>query len=331
MGNLFFFSENVNLDTTCEAFNSKFIEFAEKNIPKKSITVRTKDKPWFNSELRLAIRKRERLRQKALKGSLIARERYIIQRNHVNNMKKHAKQSFYCDIHGLVDQYASNNQKDFWKLVKRIIRSNDNSINIPPLLNPTTSELVIDDKGKANVLNSYFSSISTVDSSDNDIPHFECRTNNKINNIQIRSEDIVDIIKTLKTNKASGMDKISHIMLKNTINTVCIPLLLLFNKSLELHIFPAPWKIARIMPIFKKGDEHNPSNYRPISLLSTVGKLFERIIHKHIYNFMIDNNLIYKLQSGFLPNNSTVYQLLEIYHNICMNQEENKKNLYGIL
>ena len=78
------------------------------------------------------------------------------------------------------------------------------------------------------------------------------------------------------------------------------------------------------MPIFKKGDKHDPSNYRPIALLSTVGKLFERIIHKHLHNFMIEHNLIYKYQSGFLPNNSTVYQLLEMYHNICMSMEEKK-------
>ena len=88
--------------------------------------------------------------------------------------------------------------------------------------------------------------------------------------------------------------------------------------------FPNVWKKARIMPIFKKGDKHDPSNYRPIALLTSVGKIFERIIHKNLHNFMIDNNLIYKYQAGFLPNNSTVYQLLEIYHNICMNMEEKK-------
>lgn len=75
------------------------------------------------------------------------------------------------------------------------------------------------------------------------------------------------------------------------------------------------------MPLFKKGDAHQPSNYRPISLLSTVGKVFERILHKHLHNYMLENKLLYKLQSGFLPNNSNVYQLLEIYHEICVNRE----------
>ena len=66
------------------------------------------------------------------------------------------------------------------------------------------------------------------------------------------------------------------------------------------------------------------SNYRPISFLSVVGKLFERIIHKYIHNFLLDNDLFYKYQSRFLPNNSTVYQLLEIYHSIVTGREEKK-------
>ena len=78
------------------------------------------------------------------------------------------------------------------------------------------------------------------------------------------------------------------------------------------------------MPLFKEDDKHVPSNYRPIALLSTVSKVFERLLHKGLHNYMFDNNLLYKLQSGFLPNNCTVYQLLEIYLNVCVNREEKK-------
>ena len=142
------------------------------------------------------------------------------------------------------------------------------------------------------------------------------RTDSFIDNIDINTNDIIDEIKSLKTNKASGIDEISHIMLRNTAESVCHPLLLLFQRSLNTSTFPSLWQMARVMPIFKKGDRYLPSNYRPIALLSTVGKLFERLIHKHVHNFVVEHNLLYKLQSGFLPNNSTVYQLLEIYHSI---------------
>ena len=77
------------------------------------------------------------------------------------------------------------------------------------------------------------------------------------------------------------------------------------------------WKVANVIPIFKKGDKSLPSNYRPVALLSCLGKLQERIVFKNLYNFLIDNNLLYKYQSGFLPHHSTVFQLIDIYHNIC--------------
>jgi hypothetical protein len=73
------------------------------------------------------------------------------------------------------------------------------------------------------------------------------------------------------------------------------------------------------MPSFKKDDKSSPSNYRPISLLSCVGKVMERVVYKYIYNYIIEHSLLYSYQSGFLPGHSTVYQLLEIYHNICKN------------
>ena len=69
-----------------------------------------------------------------------------------------------------------------------------------------------------------------------------------------------------------------------------------------------------MLPIYKKGDKSLPSNYRPVSLLRCCGKIFERIIFKHLYNFFIANDLIYKYQSGFLPQHSTTYQLIDIYH-----------------
>jgi len=77
--------------------------------------------------------------------------------------------------------------------------------------------------------------------------------------------------------------------------------------------FPPSWKTATL---FKKDGRCLPSNYRPISVLSTVSKIFERVIFKHLHNFVLTNSL-YKYQSGFVPGHSTVYQLLEIYHSIC--------------
>ena len=313
-----------SVDEACEVFTDIFFQSASETIPTKDVTIRPNDKPWFNSQLRREMRKRDRLRKKAKTGNQYHVNKYKKQRNHVNNLKKTTKQEFYAEAYGLVDQFACYNQKGFWKLVKMLIRTSGKSETIPPLLNPVTQTIESDDKEKANLLNEYFVSISTMEDNGIDLPEMEYRTDEILHDINIDIEAVLDILKILKIGKASGADKISHQMLKYTANSVARPLMILFNKCLECGIFPQTWKKAIVMPLYKKDEKHFPSNYRPISLLSCVGKVFERIIFKNIHNFLLDHSLIYDMQSGFLPNHSTVYQLLEIFHNICISREEKK-------
>ena len=206
------------------------------------------------------------------------------------------------------------------KLIKHFINSNKNAEKIPPL--KTTSETgeevyAFTHLEKANCLNDYFVSISTVDDSNASLPPFTPRTENALNFLHIEESEIVDVVQTLIVNKASGDDQISHRILKNTCHTIKKPLCIQFNRSFRECKFPSPWKYGLIMPLFKKSSPELPSNHRPVSLLSTVGKLMERVIFKHMYNFLQINDLIYKNQSGFLPGHSNVYQLLDIYHQIC--------------
>jgi hypothetical protein len=126
----------------------------------------------------------------------------------------------------------------------------------------------------------------------------------------------------LKIGKACGDDGITHQMLKSTSETICIPLAIIFNFSLQKGIFPSTWKIARVMPAFKKDDKSSPSNYRPISLLSCIGKVMERAVYKYTYHFIFEHSLLYAYQSGFIRRHSTVYQLLEMYHRVCQNLDE---------
>ena len=72
--------------------------------------------------------------------------------------------------------------------------------------------------------------------------------------------------------------------------------------------------------MFKKGDASLPSNYRPISLISCVGKIMERVVYKNVYNYLVRNKLIYE----YLPKHSTIHQLLELYNSI-LNSLEKKR------
>ena len=91
----------------------------------------------------------------------------------------------------------------------------------------------------------------------------------------------------------------------------------IFNKSLSMAKFPRIWKRANVLPIFKKAEAFIASNYRPVSLLSILAKVFEKIVFKHLYNYFRDHFLITIWQSGFLPGSSTITQLIEIYDQFC--------------
>ena len=107
--------------------------------------------------------------------------------------------------------------------------------------------------------------------------------------------------------------------------TIARPLARLFNLSLTTGIFPAIWKKANILPIFKKDDPSITTNYRPVSLLSRISTIFERIIFKHMFNYFRENFLISIWQSGFLPGSSTITQLLELYDQFCRAIDERKE------
>ena len=81
----------------------------------------------------------------------------------------------------------------------------------------------------------------------------------------------------------------------------------------------------------QKGDKSDAGNYRPVSLISCVGKSFERVIFKHVYNHIADNNLLYKYQSGFLPEHSTIHHLIEIIHHTCLALENYETKLRSLI
>ena len=111
--------------------------------------------------------------------------------------------------------------------------------------------------------------------------------------------------------KATGLDNISANLIRECADIISDPLYDLFKKSLMSGIFPGDWKCARVTPLFKQGESSDLNNYRPISVISVVAKVFERIVYDQLYNFLNSEEIISKQQSGFRSSNSTVTALLE--------------------
>ena len=101
-------------------------------------------------------------------------------------------------------------------------------------------------------------------------------------------------------------------------------LTIIINQSLWTGIFPDSLKIAKIVPIYKKDERHLTDNYRPISLLPIVSKIFEKVVFIQIYNYFVDNDLLYKSQYGFRKSHSTELAALEFTDKIITNLDQGK-------
>ena len=138
----------------------------------------------------------------------------------------------------------------------------------------------------ANALNEYFIKQATLENVCDPLPQvtfLDC----EIIDIKLTVSEVKEIINNLNTHKATGPDLIHNKLLKAASDFICVHLmgclLLFFNRRLNESIFPFIWKTAAVTPVYKEGNATLCSNYRPISLLSCVGKVFERCTHKPVY------------------------------------------------
>jgi len=206
----------------------------QSHYPTTEITMRQHDKPWFNSELRREIRNCKRLHKIARKYKRINDNvKYKRQRNKVNNITKYVKLTFFENVNGLIDTFKSFDSKSYWKLMRQLIGKSTTTGTIPVLYDTVSGNLVYDNLEKANIVNDYFCSISDIGDGNSDCPDFPLRCVNTLDIIFLTIDEIRDVLKSLKLNKASGADKISNKMLQYTSESVCNPLQILFNRSLR--------------------------------------------------------------------------------------------------
>jgi len=138
--------------------------------------------------------------------------------------------------------------------------------------------------------------------------------------------ELNDAIRHLKNKKAPGKDGICNEMIKRLCPDAKKKLLELFNQSWRTGVFPTAWKEAIITPILKKGkDPRKKTSYRPISLLSCLGKTLERIINKRLMHHLESNNLINAEQTAFRKNRNTEDQLIYLTQSIENAFQEKKK------
>ena len=161
----------------------------------------------------------------------------------------------------------------------------------------------------AQTFNDYFASVYTIDNGTN--PNFEKRINSELGSVLFSDQSVYHALMKLKRSRSSGPDGIPNVLLKSIAQVLSRPLALLFERCMVVVFIPKIWKTARIVPTMKKRSPLKASNYRPISLTSTVSKVMECIITDQLMSCLSDNNLLSSQQFGFQKNSSTIMQLLD--------------------
>ena len=126
----------------------------------------------------------------------------------------------------------------------------------------------------------------------------------------ITIDEVIDALNLIQSKKSSGLDGISARLLKDGIHNIAGPLVDIFNLSLRTAIFPDDWKLAKVTPVFKNGNRNDCGNYRQISVISVVAKVFEKLVYQQLKSFMTINNVLVDQQSGFRFQHSTETTLL---------------------
>lgn len=149
---------------------------------------------------------------------------------------------------------------------------------------------------------------------------------------RITVEEVKKTIKHTRNMKAPGFDGLFNVQLKKLGPKAYSLFASIFNRCLELGYFPVQWKVAKVIPILKPGkDPTNPKSFRPISLLSSISKLFERLIYHRALEVTELNDILLEEQFGFRKDHSTVHQLQRVTNYIKEHKAVSKSTVIALL
>ena len=208
--------------------------------------------------------------------------------------------------------------KESWKTINQLLNKRSKTTNIESLKDDKGNNIV-DKQEIAETMNKFFCSIGkdlakNVKEKPNTLLSGDYQINKEGKTFRfgaVTEQNIGDAIGKIKTAKSFGHDNVSSYFLKLALPFISGSLAHLFNIAIETSTFPDSWKIARVTPIYKVGEKCERSNYRPISVLPVIARLFEKLVFDQLYQYLDENGFLSPDQSGFRALHSTVTSLLK--------------------
>ena len=282
-----------------------------KHVP---LEPKTRCGDWFDQECNKSkkqVRKLLRISRRSLKPE--DRHKYCVARREYKNLLARKKNKQYNSA--ILDNLIASvdNQKEFWNTVNRVSfkkKQQKSDINLHTWFQHFRSLLEVEVENSPENLHDV-----TDDASD-------CVINRPIS-----KEEVLLAFRKLKTRKAAGPDGIVSELLKHSNDLIVTFFLKLFNSLFDKGIFPENWTESIILPLFKKGNVNNPSNYRGISLSDVSSKIYSSIINSRLQEWVELNDITSEHQAGFKKGYSTTDHMFTLLA-LVQKQFSYKRKLY---
>ena len=245
----------------------------------------------------------------------------------LNKAIRDAKRIHYATM---FDQFKTNTRKT-WDTIKELINKNRKQPEFPKSFN-VNGILTTDKKKIANKFNEFFANIGSKLAETIHNKNKKNTFNSYLKNrsphtftFKLTSEEIVTkTINCFKAKRSAGYDSISTELLKLISPLIVRSLTVIINQSLNTGIFPSKLKIAKVIPLYKKNEKDMFNNYRPISLLPSISKVFERIVYNQLFDYLTVNGILFNSQYGFRKSHSTEMATIELIDSLLQNLDSGK-------
>ena len=286
-------------------------------FPYHTIKVKPKSSanPWITDEIRTLIKQKNKIFIKYCKRPVTYGTSYRTLRNRVNHLISQRKKEFYDNQFNAV----RGDQRGVWKHLSQLLnRKTKSRIEVQELV--VDGQCTSDEQKICNGMNTYFASSGQVNDQNvaDDEPRFTdfLLGDHPRFNLSLTSEAVIRNIITKMKYSGAGDDGINIRLIKEG-KEVLVPFITeLLNKSIASGVYPKALKVAKIVPVFKGGERKNPCNYRPISILTSINKIFEKVIYTQLLNHMEVNSILSPKQFGFRKNMSTTDAILNFLREI---------------
>lgn len=308
-----------NIDEIMSVFYEIVYDVIEKCIPKYCLKKSTFPS-WFNKDLINTIKKKKTM-HKLYKETLD--EHYYYEFSSLREICKFKSKTCYNNFVKGAEQSIKSDSSQFWNFIK----NKNNYCQELPYKMTWDDKVAYDKLEISNLFADYFGNVYKSSQNSNMQNTFTSEIDVNLSNIEIKYDDLLSTMLSLKINKGPGPDGLPNLFLRECAVSLCEPLCFIFNRCVSTGAFPIDWKHSFVTPVFKSGNKSSISNYRPICIQSAIPKLLEKMLIPTLTNCF--KNIIVTNQHGFFGGRSTASNMFP-YVNFVLQSMNDKTEVHSI-